>query len=107
MHDALEGANRYGSACQLVAVAGSSAVAVSAAAYFVLASASAGPGGDGSSAGKRSELEDRIRSREQTVNFEVVDNDDRAFFRVGPDGAQLFDKRSRPVVDVGASAAGG
>ena len=56
---------------------------------------------------KANELEDRISALERTPYFEVVDKDDRVIFRVGPEGARLFDKTSRPAADFGASAAGG
>jgi hypothetical protein len=56
---------------------------------------------------KADELEDRINALERSPYFEVVDTDDRVIFRVGPEGARLFDKASRPAADLGASAAGG
>jgi hypothetical protein len=56
---------------------------------------------------KAYELEARIEALEKTAYFEVVDKDDRVIFRVGPEGARLFDARSNPVADLGGSAAGG
>lgn len=56
---------------------------------------------------KASELEARIDALEKTPYFEVVDENDRVIFRVGPEGARLFDARSNPVADLGASSSGG
>jgi hypothetical protein len=56
---------------------------------------------------KANELEARIEALEKAPYFEVVDKDDRVIFRVGPEGARLFDARSNPVADLGGSAAGG
>jgi hypothetical protein len=56
---------------------------------------------------KADDLEDRLHALEHSPYFEVVDDDDRVIFRVGPDGARLFDTASRPAADLGASAAGG
>jgi hypothetical protein len=56
---------------------------------------------------KASELEARIEALEKTPYFEVVDENDRVIFRVGPEGARLFDDWSNPVADLGASPAGG
>jgi hypothetical protein len=56
---------------------------------------------------KASELEARIDALEKTPYFEVVDENDRVIFRVGPEGARLFDARSNPVADLGGSEAGG
>ena len=56
---------------------------------------------------KRSELERRIDALEKAPYFEVVDKDDRVIFQVGPEGARVFNAKSAPVVELGASAAGG
>jgi hypothetical protein len=56
---------------------------------------------------KADELEARIAALERTPYFEVVDTDDRVIFRVGPEGARLFDRASKPAADLAASAAGG
>jgi hypothetical protein len=56
---------------------------------------------------KANEPEARIEALEKTPYFEVVDENDRVIFRVGPEGARLFDARSNPVADLGASPAGG
>lgn len=53
------------------------------------------------------EIEGRIEALERTPYLEVVDNADRVIFRVGPEGARLFDSSSKPAADLGASAAGG
>ncbi len=58
-------------------------------------------------ADKANELEDRIEALERTPYFEVVDKNERVIFRVGPEGARLFNSASKPAADLGSSPAGG
>ena len=53
------------------------------------------------------ELKARVEALERAPYLEVVDKADRVIFRVGPEGARLFDAASKPAADLGASAAGG
>jgi hypothetical protein len=53
-------------------------------------------------------LEQRIRKLEDTAYFEVVSKDnERAIFRIGPDGARFFNGEGAAVAAVGTNDAGG
>jgi hypothetical protein len=52
-------------------------------------------------------LERRIRALETSAYFEVVDDDDRPVFSIGPEGVRVFNRSGVPVVAFGRTDFGG
>ncbi len=52
-------------------------------------------------------LERRIRALETTAYFEVVDDEEKPLFSVGPEGVRVFNRRGVPVVAFGHGEFGG